>query len=210
MSKLDNAKIYQQSLNELNHLRNKIDTANARKEELSKKIDTLSKKIKENTEKKEMLLATGDISKISEIKKLTKSIDGLLEEKAFLTDIYNNFVVTYLAEIKHDLDILVVNGMRDRSKECLSILNDYAYEFKKLVNSQWDIYYSMTETTKDYHILNNELKAIYAELEIEMEPDVYSALTYPNITSAINILNPLRENMFKGFIPTENNSYFKL
>ena len=170
--------------------------------------------------KSAMLNATDECLKTLSGKKIKKyaekcreqivRYDGLLEEKAFLTDIYNNFVVTYLAEIKHDLDILVVNGMRDRSKECLSILNDYAYEFKKLVNSQWDIYYSMTETTKDYHILNNELKAIYAELEIEMEPDVYSALTYPNITSAINILNPLRENMFKGFIPTENNSYFKL
>lgn len=79
MNKLDNAKIYQQSLNEIKQLRNKIDTANTKKEELSKKIDTLSEQIKEISEKKEMLLSTGDISKISEIKKLTKSIDGLLQ-----------------------------------------------------------------------------------------------------------------------------------
>ena len=77
MSKLDNAKIYQQSLNELNHLRSKIDTANARKEELSKKIDTLSKKIKENTEKKEMQ-ATGDGKKVNMMKIIPWFIGGFL------------------------------------------------------------------------------------------------------------------------------------
>ena len=100
MNKLNDAKIYQKSLNEIKQIRNKIDNANIKKYELSKKIDTLSEQIKEINDKKEVLLSEGDISKISEIKKLTKHLDGLLQEKAFLTDIYDKFVSASLMEIK--------------------------------------------------------------------------------------------------------------
>lgn len=43
-----------------------------------------------------------------------------------------------------------------------------------------------------------------------MNAAVYSALTYPHISSALDVLNPLKNNMFKGYITSEHNSYFKL